>query len=668
MKRKSFSVLLCSLLLPAMLLLAPAGCGRARPEAAAEQFFALWAEHDYAAMYELLDSASREAYSEDYFTERYAGISQGIDLKGLELKEVAKEESSADEALLSIAVRLETSTVGVIPVNYTVELSRANKEAPWLLQWHPGLIFPQLSGSRKVDLKREMPGRGVITDRNGEILAGPGIFKELGAVPGRYTDEAAFAAQVGGLLGLSRETVLDKLHQPWVSEGLYVPLAVLTAEQEGLAERLLQIPGVMINEVERRSYPAGAAAAHLTGYLGEITAEELAKMDAEGYSAGDLLGKSGLEAALERRLAGSKGYTLRILEEDGSEAALIAKKELEKSEDIALTVDLDLQKCAAEALGDKKGAVVAIDPRSGEILALYSNPAFDPNRFIAGISAAEWQDLAGDPARPFLDRALWGLYPPGSVFKPFTAAAAIAEKVLDPAAKVEIDGERWQPSAAWGDYYVKRVHPELKRVDLNEAMKFSDNIYFARAGLALGEKKFMEYGARFGFDEGITFPLPTARSRLTREGMRSEVQLADSSYGQGEIMVTPLQTALLYSVFAGGGDMPQPQLLLPAEPLPWKESVVGPEVVQTVHRALVETLHGAKAPAAAGMVPGFTAAGKTGTAEVEAGAGNICWYVTYGPAESPGIVVAVVVEEGTWAGTDALPVGRAVLERYLGAS
>ena len=657
-------VVLMLLLLPAI----AAGCSRSGPEAAVEQFFALWTEGDYRAMYSLIDSASQELYDEDHFVERYGNISRGMGLQGVEVREAAREDSGACRAVFDCEVRLDTSTVGEIPVNYTVEVSREKRGAPWLLQWHPALILPELSDNRRVDLRHQDPQRGAITDGKGRLLAGPGTFKEAGAVPGRYEDEAIFAADVGRLLGLSRETILDKLHQPWVQEGLYVPLATLVPGEESLVDRLLQIPGVMINEVERRIYPAGAAAAHLTGYLGEITAEELAECGGIGYGEGELLGKAGLEAALERRLAGSKGYTLRILDEEGGEVALIAEKKLVQGEDVALTIDLDLQMCAAGALGDRRGAVVALDPHSGELLVLYSSPAFDPNRFITGLSAAEWGELQGDAARPFLNRALSGLYPPGSAFKPFTAAAALAEGVIDPAAPIEITGETWQLSEAWGDYHVRRVHPELKRLDLNEAMKYSDNIYFARAGLALGVQKFMEYGERFGFGEEIAFPLPVARSRLAPEGITSEIQLADSSYGQGEVMITPLQMALMYCAFAGGGAIPRPSLVLPAEGTPWKENLLEPAVVQAVHRALVETLHGSNAPAAAGIIPGFTAAGKTGTAEVDRGEGNVCWYVTYAPAKSPGIVVAAVIEGGGWAGTDALPVGRAVLERYLQAA
>src|SRR5690554_1324471 len=178
MRRKVFYSILCCTWMLCVLPFATAGCTRVRPEAVAEQFFALWADQDYPAMYELLDSGSRETYTGDFFVERYTNISRGIGLQGVELAEVEKSGSSAGRVTLSLAVRLETSTAGSIPLHYTIDLSREKRGAPWLLHWHPGLIFPELSGDRKVDLKREIPKRGVITDRNGKLLAGPGLFKE----------------------------------------------------------------------------------------------------------------------------------------------------------------------------------------------------------------------------------------------------------------------------------------------------------------------------------------------------------------------------------------------------------------------------------------------------------------------------------------------------------
>lgn len=654
------------LLVLVILCLTP-GCSRLRPGAVVEQFYTLWGEQDFAAMYELLDSTSRKEYSEERFTERYAGISRGIGLEDIELTELEKKESGTRQISFSLSVKLKTSTVGKIPVQYEVQLGREKWGAPWQLQWHSGLIFPELTGESMVLLEPAPPRRGAIYDRHERMLAGPASFKEVRALPGVYEEEAQFVSAVAPLLGLSEEVITDKLHQPWVREGLYVPLAVLDPKKKKVIKKLKQVKGLCLEDVQQRTYPAGASAAHLTGYLGEITAEELEEREEEGYREGDLLGKYGLEAALEKKLAGSKGYTLRIVGEDGGEIALIAEKKPQNGEDVELTVDLELQKCAAKALGKKRGAVVAMEPRTGELLVLYSNPGFDPNGFIAGLTDAAWQKLQEDEAQPFLNRAISGVYPPGSAFKPFTAAAALDAQALSAEEKIKIKGKRWQRSQSWGEYYVRRVHPEVEELDLEEAMKFSDNIYFARAGLALGKQKFARYGGRFGFEEQIPFLLPAARSRLSEEGFKSEIQLADSGFGQGEVLVTPLQMALLYCPFAGKGSIPRPQLL-PGEPKPWKEEVVSPAVAETVHRALVGAVHGAGAPSAAGAVAGFKVAGKTGTAETDTGKGNICWYVTYGPARSPELVVAVVMEGAGWAAADALPVGRTVLERYLLAS
>ena len=655
--------------LAAMLLLG-SGCGKGaeKPEAVAGRFLSSWAAREYESMYTLLDAPSRETYDREYFVNRYTNITDGIGLRSVETALGKKLESSENRTAFSVSVHLATDTVGSIPVDNTITLTRADRQSPWLVEWHPGLIFPELIGNRRVDLTRLIPKRGSIYDRNRRLLAGYRTLNEVGAVPGVYTDQDDFSRSVAALLGVSPQVIAGKLNQPWVKEGLYVPLAVLLPEQDALVDQLLQIKGVKIKRVDRRYYPAGALLAHVTGYTGEITAEELAQKRENGYYSGDMVGKMGLEAVLEDVLGGAFGFVLRILEEDGSEAAVIATRELRQGEDIVLTLDLDLQRAAVEALGNKVGAVVALDPATGKVLALASSPGFDPNLFVSGLSPEAWRALQDDPAQPFLNRALWGLYPPGSVFKPFTAAAAIEEKKLDPAERVRIEGDSWQPSPSWGGYMIKRINTAQTSLDLDAAMKYSDNIYFARAGLSLGAALFNSYGDLFGFGDTVPFVLPAAVSRLSRDGIKTEIQLADSSFGQGEVLSTPLHMALIYCPFAGNGGIPVPRLWLSGEPdqITWKEAAISPATAAIVHRALVASIHGANAPAAAGAVEGFTAAGKTGTAEVDTLEGNICWYVTYAPAGDPGVVVAAVVEGGGWAGEDALPVGRAVLEFFLG--
>ncbi|MEW5785485.1 MAG: penicillin-binding transpeptidase domain-containing protein [Bacillota bacterium] len=655
-------VLLMIAFLPAL-----GGCGRMPgPEAAADQYLSAWAEQDYETMYELLDDASQEQFDRDYFISRYMNISSGIGLRALETHLREKHETASNSVQFTFEAIMDTYTVGLVPIENRITLTRQDQQSPWLVSWEPALIFPELTGERRVDLSRRVPRRGVITDRSGRILAGFRTFKEIGGVPGRFSDPEQFARAVAVLLDTAPQPLVEKLNQPWVREGLYVPLAVLTPEQEQIVPELLQIPGVMINDVERRYYPEGEILAHVIGYIGEITAEELNQKKEMGYYTGDWVGKSGLEAALEPVLSGGIGFNLSIVEADGTLVSVLATREMRPAEDVVLTIDLELQRAAKEALDGRNGAIVALNPSDGQVLALASSPAFDPNSFIAGLTAAQWQELANDPAMPLHNRAIAGLYPPGSVFKPYTAAAAIEENRLDPEAPMQIQGKSWQPSTAWGGYQIERTYTAATSLNLNSAMMFSDNIYFARVGLTLGAELFARYGTPFGFSESIPFTLPVAVSRLCKEQIQSEVQLADSSFGQGEVLVTPLHMALIYAVFATGGDMPSPRLWLSGEPDPalWK-AAVNTATAAVLHRSLVEAVEGNGALAGAGRIEGIPVAGKTGTAQIDDTEENVCWYVTYGPAAAPRLVVATVVEEGSWGGVDALPAGRAVLEKYL---
>ncbi len=649
--------------------LSATGCrgGGLKPEAAALQFLEYWQAGDFSAMYGMLTAGAQDRYSLEQFSERYTSIGSGIGLQSLSFSVGEVLEQTGDRARVAFTVSMDTATVGPVPVTNVINLTRESRYAPWLVDWGPELIFPELRDNRRLELTRQFPERGSIYDRYGRPLAQARIYKEVGAVPGRNPDEEAMLRALAELLGSTPEALRRKMEQPWVREGLYVPLAVLTPEQEHLLPQLQSIAGVAVREVERRFYPAGESLGHLIGYLGEITAEELAERVGLGFLAGDLVGRAGLERALEPVLAGNSGFSLRVVEENGAPAALIARREASPGVDVTLTIDLDLQEAAISALGEKAGAVVALDPQNGDVLVLASTPGFDANWFITGEIDRLWPELESDALAPFLNRALEGLYPPGSIFKPYTAAVALGVKSLDPESIIVIEGDSWQPSPAWGGYRVQRVNP-VTRLNLAEAMKYSDNIYFARAGLAVGAAAFEAYGERFGFGEKIPFLLPVAISSLSQGGIHTDIQLADSSYGQGEVLVTPLQAALLYCAFATGGKIPLPRLLLaPAQEAGiWKEALEA-ENAATIHRALVHAVHGEGAPAAGGAVEGFTVAGKSGTAQLHGSdsEGNICWYVTYGPAESPQIVVAAVVEGGRWATEEALPVARAVLEAYL---
>lgn len=668
------AVYLLPLVLVAALMLACApSCrpGQGGPEETAREFLRLWESGRHAEMYLLLDSASREQYSEEYFVNRYANISRGIGLLVVWAEPGEALSRTDEKAVFHFRARLETGPLGVVPVENTITLSRAGPEEPWCISWSPALIFPELTGNRYLHLGRTVPRRGSIFDRHGRPLAEYRLLYQVGVVPGKTADPASLVEQVAVLLDRDPGPLQEKLAQPWVRADLFVPLALLNPEQETLIGTLLAMPGVALDRVSSRFYPGGPLASHLVGCLGEVDAAELETLQKQGrgYYPGDLVGRMGLEAALEDILGGEFGFTLKVLEENGSTAAIIAERKVRDGRDVTLTIDRDVQEAAAEALGGRRGAVVVVDPSSGEVLALASAPAFDANWFVLGLSDRRWRELRADPGLPFFNRALAGLYPPGSVLKPLVAAAALEEKILDPDRKEVISGLTWQPSRSWGDYHIRRVKDPEKPVNLREAMQLSDNIYFARAGLALGPERFSGYMKRLGFGENLPFNLPAAISLVNKSGFTSEILLADSSYGQGEMLITPLHLALIYCVFPNRGSIPAPRLLLEAgtagSPAAWKEGVFTAAVAAAVEETLIYTLEAPGSSSAAGRITGFQVAGKTGTAETAAFPGNACWYVTYAAGENPSPVVAVLVEEGGWAGTEALPLARAILERII---
>lgn len=662
MRKLTFAILLT------MLIITAAGCPADGPRSAktASEFLKSWVLEDYEGMYDLLDARSRERYDLDYLVSLYTGIAQKVRLYKLDASLEENLSSNRDSAEYYFSIRMHTHTVGEVPVRNTITLNREKSTGKWLIAWDPSLIFPELTGERRVEVKRHLPRRGSIYDRHGNALAEYRLFKEVGVVHGRYGEMETLIEKLKPLLHLTSSELEKKLTQSWIRDGLYVPIAILSPANVELIDELLKIQGVMINNVKERYYPGGESTGHPLGYLGEISREELAERKEEGFFAGDFIGKTGIEGALDDILAGFSGFSLQIVEKDGSLAALVARKEGEDGSDVYLTIDRDLQQAAWEALSDNIGALVALEPSTGDLLAMVSKPGFDPNCFIGGIHAAAWQELVEDPALPLLNRALTGLYPPGSAFKVYTAAAAVQEGVIDPEKSITIEGDRWQYSSSWGGYRVRRVRDDIEELDLKEGMKYSDNIYFAQAGLALGNSLFESYGERFGFDKKIPFPLPVAVSRLCREELASDILLADSSFGQGEILMTPLHMALLYSAFPAGGKIPLPRLIYEEDSAGsvWKETVET-TTAALIHDALVYTINSSEAPAGAGAINQYEIAGKTGTAQVDNIEGNICWYVTYSMVPPPGILVAVMIEGGTWAGDEALPLGRAVLETYL---
>lgn len=564
------------------------------------------------------------------------------------------------------------------------KLEKEEEGYPYVLVWDDGLIFPDLTATDKVKVTREEAARGEIVDRNGKLLAGKGTGSSVGLVPGKMESAAeagdevlsegsaevtemtadgtvnteaqtedtsemeglpesavegdkkhsASVERLAALLEVSPESIEKKLAAKWVKADSFVPIKTiqklteqeLMAESPGeevqkkieLEEALLDIPGVLITDVEIRDYPLGRAASHLTGYIQQVTAEDLEKHPGEGYRANSVIGRSGMELLYEKELKGQDGCEIAILNDAGQKKSVLAQVPKRDGQTIKLTIDAGLQKELYAAYAEDKSCSVAMDPFTGEVLALVSTPSFDSRDFVYGMSQTLWDSLNEDERLPLYNRFRQKLSP-GSSFKPVIAAIGLETGAIDPDMDYGNEGLQWQKDAGWGNYYVTTLHA-YEPVTLENALIYSDNIYFAKAALRIGSDNLIESLKKLGFGEPMPFEISMAASQYSNsEGIDSEIQLADSGYGQGEVLVNPLHLAALYTGFANGGDIIRPYLLYKgeAEPEIWLEKAYTPDTAALVEQGLEQVLrspHGTGHEAYREDIP---LAGKTGTAEIK---------------------------------------------------
>ncbi|WP_322795034.1 penicillin-binding protein 2 [Tepidiforma sp.] len=406
--------------------------------------------------------------------------------------------------------------------------------------------------------------------------------------------------------------------------------------------RILDRDGNVVVEslADGRRYLHDASYAHIVGYLDPR------------------YGSQGVELAYDSVLAGQRtgGWLDAIRQE--------LLREKPAGADLRLTIDPAAQRAAAAALGGRRGAVVAIDPRAGDILAMVSVPTFDP-----GALGSTGEALLSDPAAPLLNRATQGLYPPGSTFKTVTAAAALEAGIVTPETIVECPGE----IVIDGFPISCRNTPQgVGTYPFSAAFTYSVNAVFARLGVELGWARLEETARAFGFEAAPPFPLEAAVSRLARPGSeRSTVLLASTAFGQGELLATPLQMALVAAAVASGGEVPTPRIALDAwragqrvEVLsqPSSRRAIDPGVAVQLQAMMRSVVTAGQASGLA--IPGVAVAGKTGTAEAGDGTSH-AWFIGFAPLEDPQVAVAVVVEAGGQGGAVAAPIAGAVIEAVV---
>ncbi|MDF1820434.1 MAG: penicillin-binding protein 2 [Alcanivoracaceae bacterium] len=565
------------------------------------------------------------------------------------------------------------------------------------LQWLQYERYASLSDQNRVQTQAMAPPRGLILDRNGTVLADNRPDFSLSVIPEQVPDMTAALDRVAELVTLPENDLkrfqeqLQGRRRPWEP----VPLRSRLTERElaVFAAAQHELPGVRITAEAIRYYPQGELLSHVVGYVNRMNQQDLAAMNEDqlaNYSGTHFYGRTGIERSYENRLHGQVGYRKVETNARGRILEVIAEQPPVPGDDLVLNLDLAVQQAAWDALGQRRGAVVAIDPRDGGVLAFVSRPGFDSNLFVTGISYDDYSAYREDHDKPLFNRALQGQYPPGSTVKPIIGLAGLAAEQTS-----------WQRTVRDPGWFslpdTERVYRDWKRgghaprVDLHMAVQQSCDVYFYDLGVRMGIDFMHDYLTLYGFGHrtGLDIEgeargiLPSRQWKKANRGASwFHGDTVNASIGQGFFLATPLQLAQSTAILARRGEQMVPSLVADRReqsPLP-DPTVADPQDWDLMQQAMIDVVHGLRGTArVVGYGAPYKVAGKTGTSQVfsvpedeEYNEDEIAerlrdhaLFVTYAPADNPAIAVAVMVENGSHGGSTAGPVARAVMDAWL---
>ena len=554
------------------------------------------------------DSLASTGFTADEVSAKYEAIFTGIGAESFKASgiEVTPNDKDSDQFNFQYNGSLTTSLGELTELSYSGTITVADNEAK--IDWSPQLIFPGMEGQDKVSISVDNATRGEILDRNNEPLAENGTLYQLGVVPGQLgtgDEKNANIKAIAERFDLTEEAIEQALGQSWVQDELFVPLKIIEPTDE-------MPTGTSLKETTGRTYPLGEAAAQLIGYLGNVTAEDIEKD--ETLASNGQIGRSGLEAAFDKELRGENGGKIAITDEDGAEKAVLLEKERADGKDIQLTIDAQAQKTAFDSLQNQAGATVVTEPKTGDLLVLASSPSYDPNKMTQGISQEDYDAYEQNEDLPFISRFATA-YAPGSTFKAITGAIGLENGTIDPTQSIAIDGLKWQKDSSWGDYFVTRV-TDVASVNLKDALVYSDNIYMAQQTLSMGEDAFRDGLSKLIFGETLDLPIAMNPAQISNEdSFNSDILLADTGYGQGELLLNPIQQAAIYSVFANQGKLVYPRLVKEAEQK--DKEVFKAETIDQINQDLTAVVSDPNGTAHSLAALNIPLAAKTGTAEIK---------------------------------------------------
>lgn len=588
-----------------------------------KKYFQCISNKDYDGAYQYVTTET----TKEEFVSRLKNIYEGIEASDISIKVATnssilnKESEEQEDINVTYTTSMKTSAGELSFINSATFKLVENQ---YKIKWNSSIIYPDLQDNQKIRVSAINSERGTIYDRNGNIIAKEGKAYQVGLVPGKM-NETTDVKKIAELLQIKQTTIEQSLKESYVTNDTFVPIKKISREEQELKAELLKIKGIMISDIKVRVYPYKEATSILTGYVQEND------------------GKSGIEYAFNDKLKGHDGEEIYITDDDGRKIKTIIKRDVKNGEDIHLTIDVQTQNKLYEQFKDDEGTSVAINYNTGEILAMVSTPSYNANDFSLGISEEKWESLKNDKRKPLYSRYL-ATYTPGSTFKPIVGAIGINNNYFSATDDFGASGTKWQSDKSWKNLYVTTLEKYSEPANLENALVYSDNIYFAKAAIKIEKENLKRNLDNIGFNEKIEFAQEIAQSTYGK--IDSEPTLANSGYGQNEIMVNPIHMASIYSAFANGGNMVKPYIILDDKNKTkyWKESVISEETANTIKNDLIQVVE--RGTAKDCKIEGKTIAGKTGTAEIKASQDDkdgeeIGWFNAF---DEDGLLVISLIE------------------------
>jgi len=602
------------------------------------EYFELLKKKDYKQMYQMLNPKIVYTPTQKYFVEKYKEFYEEIDAKNIQIK-ILDEQDSVIEYLIYI-----DTLAGRITYRNKVGVKDEQ------IQFNKNLIMDEYTDGCKIKITTYNPEkRGRILDRNGKVLAEDGKGYSVGLVKGKLNGENDYG-QIAQYLETDVETLQKKMSASWINDDSFVPIKTVSEiTKNGLIYNgILNIKGVKISTVSIRTYPYDKVASHIIGYVQNVNSEDLKKHKNEGYNSTSVIGRSGIEAVYEKQLGGSSSGKIDLVDKNDKVIENLCAIEVDEGpQDITLTIDIDLQQNLYNEYQNDKSASVAINPKTGEVLALVSTPSYSNNDFVLGLSTDKWDALNNDVNQPLMSRYKQ-TYIPGSSMKPITAAIGLETKIIDPDKDLGAK-DKWQKDSSWGNYYVTTLHAPSPN-NLKNAITYSDNVYFARSALNIGKENLFKYYKNLKIGEKIPFELALNRSQYINKNQKVNDQLiADSGYGQGQILMNPVQLASIYSAFVNNGSIYSPHLVKKGERM-WMQRVFSDKTIKTIKEDLINVIADENGTGHSIFHDNVILAGKTGTAEIKQSQSDTTgkefgWFIVMTTDSKQPILITTLVED-----------------------